>query len=303
MCEVPVSSRPTGRGRSLHVPHAHAHAHATRCGLSQFIRRSQLIRKLVSSAGGIEEEQPTLDAYKYRYYLVGAVTDRYSLPGTPTPASSAAPFTLGCYRGCPWVALISGSCTYTDEGTTDGFTASAGAGVTDLYANYGTSGTNHLGDTYTSAFLSDGTCTPVTPTAAPIAAPTIGSPPSAVSTSAPPHVLIFQPDDMYQGYSAGWNSPYDPGMGLPVAPSSLTAHIDRIGAEGASFTRAYTAGGMCAPSRIALLTGRYASRGSYAIGVTAASFGTYPTKVLYPHPTSRTPRLTAHPHTPSQHWL
>ena len=86
-----------------------------------------------------------------------------------------------------------------------------------------------------------------------------------------PNILVFQPDDLYQGYSAGWQAPTDPGFGLPVAPASLTPNIDRIGAEGAVFTAAYTASGMCAPSRLALLTGRYPTRGAYATSKSSTS--------------------------------
>ena len=86
------------------------------------------------------------------------------------------------------------------------------------------------------------------------------------AAAALPNVLIFQPDDMYQGYSASaWHAPTDPGFNLPSAASSLTANIDKIGTEGAVFTAAYTASGMCAPSRLALMTGRYPTRGAYAI--------------------------------------
>lgn len=40
-----------------------------------------------------------------------------------------------------------------------------------------------------------------------------------------------------------------------------TPHMDRIAAEGVSFTNAYSAAGVCVPSRYALLTGRYPFRG------------------------------------------
>ena len=38
------------------------------------------------------------------------------------------------------------------------------------------------------------------------------------SAAALPNVLIFQPDDMYQGYSSGWHAPTDPGFSLPTVP-------------------------------------------------------------------------------------
>ena len=41
---------------------------------------------------------------------------------------------------------------------------------------------------------------------------------------------------------------------------SMTPHLDRLARNGALFTRAYTAASTCAPSRYALLTGRWPSR-------------------------------------------
>ena len=71
---------------------------------------------------------------------------------------------------------------------------------------------------------------------------------------------------MYQVYGQNWNAPEDPGYGFNfVTPTDCTTNIDRIASEGVKFTRAYTASAMCSPSRLALLTGRYPSRGSYAI--------------------------------------
>ena len=46
----------------------------------------------------------------------------------------------------------------------------------------------------------------------------------------------------------------------------MTTHVpnmNKIRDEGVVFTRAYTAGPKCAPSRISMLTGRYASRNIY----------------------------------------
>ena len=95
-----------------------------------------------------------------------------------------------------------------------------------------------------------------------------GTAPTCTSGDRPfvtPNILIIQPDDLYQGFSDGWEAPTDPGFDLPKAAHIWTTNIDKIGTEGAVFTRAYTASGMCSPSRMALLTGRYASRGAYEI--------------------------------------
>ena len=89
---------------------------------------------------------------------------------------------------------------------------------------------------------------------------------STVTVLGLPNVVIYQPDDIYQGYTERWNAPTNPGgFTSPAVPAELTTAIDRIGNEGAVFTNAYTASAMCAPSRLAILTGRYASRGAYPV--------------------------------------
>merc|ERR1711998_255746 len=107
--------------------------------------------------GGKEEEIPDLDAFKYRYYFTGAVSDLYALPSHPKPASTDYPFSIKCYRGCTWSTLSAGSCTGS-AGTTSSYTATANAGYTSQFAAYGTSGNNYAGNTYTSSFLSNGVC-------------------------------------------------------------------------------------------------------------------------------------------------
>ena len=44
------------------------------------------------------------------------------------------------------------------------------------------------------------------------------------------------------------------------APADQTVRIDRLAAEGVRFTSAYATAAICAPSRVALLTGRYPIR-------------------------------------------
>ena len=69
----------------------------------------------------------------------------------------------------------------------------------------------------------------------------------------PPNVVLILADDL------GWNDLTFGGGG--VAEGTVpTPHIDSIAAEGASFTNGYAANGTCAPSRAALMSGRYGTR-------------------------------------------
>jgi len=79
---------------------------------------------------------------------------------------------------------------------------------------------------------------------------------AVVSGQRAPNVLIFMPDDL----------PFF-GQEAPAAEADWpkyaqfdTPHIDRLTAEGVTFANGYTASSSCAPSRYALLTGRYPSR-------------------------------------------
>lgn len=69
----------------------------------------------------------------------------------------------------------------------------------------------------------------------------------------PPNVVLILADDL------GWNDLTFAGGG--VANGTVpTPNIDSIAAEGAMFTNGYAANATCAPSRAALLSGRYATR-------------------------------------------
>ena len=57
----------------------------------------------------------------------------------------------------------------------------------------------------------------------------------------------------------------------PVNSRTATPHMDQLRSESAIFTRAYSAGVMCAPSRFALMTGRYPSRGEKAQKMTSST--------------------------------
>ena len=55
----------------------------------------------LDKCGGYEGEVEH-DEYKYRYYMVGATSDLYSLPSDPRPGEGAAAvfgFSINCYRG------------------------------------------------------------------------------------------------------------------------------------------------------------------------------------------------------------
>lgn len=69
----------------------------------------------------------------------------------------------------------------------------------------------------------------------------------------PPNIVLILADDL------GWNDLSFGGGGV-AGGSVPTPHIDSIAAEGANFTRGYAANGTCAPSRAALMSGRYGTR-------------------------------------------
>tara|TARA_B110000208_G_scaffold7357_1_gene9380 strand:- start:2936 stop:3778 length:843 start_codon:yes stop_codon:yes gene_type:complete len=98
-----------------------------------------------------------------------------------------------------------------------------------------------------------------------------------------PNILLVNPDDMLSAYGAGWPAATAPPATSFTAATGLTPHFDRIINEGATFTRAYSASGMCSPARAALLSGRYPSRNAYAESMTSAQLGSgVRTKVTVP---------------------
>ena len=66
----------------------------------------------------------------------------------------------------------------------------------------------------------------------------------------PPNIVLILADDL------GWN---DVSMNGPN-PTTQTPKIDALAAEGITFTQGYAANGTCAPSRAALMSGRYGTR-------------------------------------------
>ncbi len=81
---------------------------------------------------------------------------------------------------------------------------------------------------------------------------------AAAAEPRPPNVLFVFADDL------GWKDVGYQGDGFVETP-----HLDRLAAEGMTFTNAYAAAGNCAPSRACLLSGLYTPRhGLYAVGST-----------------------------------
>ena len=236
---------------------------------------------LCAHLSGYYSDDESIDVFKYRYYMSGNATDQTSLRASPLPTSdpvesSFFPFTPLCSLGCKpsganqnnweggvasWLPVCDTSASvaaYTRtsvdlDSSTPSDEGGLRSGVVDTYI----AGANSINN-------ASGTVAPI------------------YSTSFP-NVLLFQPDDMYQAYSDHWHSPADPGFDLPTTSYEATYQIDRIGLEGATFTRAYSASGLCAPSRVALLTGRYASRGEHAIGKTASNYADTHTRVTVPY--------------------
>lgn len=67
----------------------------------------------------------------------------------------------------------------------------------------------------------------------------------------PPNIILILADDL------GWN---DLSMNGGTNATVATPNIDAIAAEGVTFTQGYAANGTCAPSRAALMSGRYGTR-------------------------------------------
>jgi uncharacterized sulfatase len=69
----------------------------------------------------------------------------------------------------------------------------------------------------------------------------------------PPNIIVILADDL------GWNDLTVNGGGV-AGGKVPTPNIDSLARDGVNFTRGYSANGTCAPSRAAILSGRYATR-------------------------------------------
>ena len=79
--------------------------------------------------------------------------------------------------------------------------------------------------------------------------PTTGAPapsPSAAANLGPPNVVVILADDL------GWGD-----LGVYGGTAAKTPNIDRMAADGARFTSFYVDAPICAPSRAAIMTGRW----------------------------------------------
>jgi arylsulfatase A-like enzyme len=82
----------------------------------------------------------------------------------------------------------------------------------------------------------------------------------------PPNVVLILADDL------GWNDLTFGGGGV-AGGTVPTPRIDSIAAEGANFVNGYAANGTCAPSRAALMSGRYGTRFGFEFTPTPAGMG------------------------------
>lgn len=81
---------------------------------------------------------------------------------------------------------------------------------------------------------------------------TTSAPPALARKPAPPNVIVILADDLGYGDTGVYGSPI-----------VKTPNIDALAADGVRFTQAYVTHPVCAPSRSAILTGRYQTRFGY----------------------------------------
>ena len=86
-------------------------------------------------------------------------------------------------------------------------------------------------------------------------------------TERPPNIVVILADDL------GWNDLTWLGGGV-AGGTVPTPHIDSIAQKGVHFANGYAANGTCAPSRAALMTGRYGTRFGFEFTPTPTGFST-----------------------------
>ncbi len=93
----------------------------------------------------------------------------------------------------------------------------------------------------------------------------------------PPNIVVIMADDL------GWNDLSFGGGGV-AGGSVPTRSIDSLARDGVRFSAGYSANGTCAPSRAALMSGRYATRFGFEFTPTPAGFA-----MIVPHLANRMP--------------
>jgi uncharacterized sulfatase len=83
----------------------------------------------------------------------------------------------------------------------------------------------------------------------------------------PPNIVVIMADDL------GWNDLSFAGGGV-AGGSVPTRNIDSLARDGVRFSAGYAANGTCAPSRAALMSGRYATRFGFEFTPTPAGMST-----------------------------
>jgi arylsulfatase A-like enzyme len=96
----------------------------------------------------------------------------------------------------------------------------------------------------------------------------------------PPNIVLILADDM------GWNDVSTNGGGAGNG-TVTTPNIDSIAREGVNFTWGYSANGTCAPSRAAILSGRYGTRFGFEFTPTPATMAPLMFVVRSADPTPR----------------
>jgi uncharacterized sulfatase len=89
----------------------------------------------------------------------------------------------------------------------------------------------------------------------------------------PPNIVVIMADDL------GWNDLSVAGGGV-AGGSVPTRSIDSLARDGVSFTAGYSANGTCAPSRAALMSGRYGTRFGFEFTPTPSGMSTILPRLL-----------------------
>ena len=94
-----------------------------------------------------------------------------------------------------------------------------------------------------------------------------GDPLGRAASERPPNVVVILADDL------GWNDLTWRGGGV-AGGTVPTPNIDSIARAGVAFSRGYAANATCAPSRAAILSGRYGTRFGFEFTPTLAGMNT-----------------------------